>query len=1234
MDTVSKKRSQWDEGEILCLCLGFIGQHNVAPDWSRLVLPPGRTIRGAKTVWARIKVDAEKYKAGGIEALGIPVEAKASGAGKGRKRKRDIVSQAEVGSEDKDEGDGGKKYKVTAGECSAGKEIVLYTGSQIGLKEEESGSLRLGASIISKSGPPPNSLVRITRLVACPESSNNFRGSGDRRDYTFDVQRPNPWTLTSALYQSRNTSNFYSTSSQFGRVQMEQNGDLRGKRKQAPETRIDRPTKQLKSRTAEVQDQEDASENGTLCVPADESEDTRLLPLTSSTADSVEWQATIETVVRNVVSIRFCQTCSFDTDPAIASEATGFVVDAENGYILTNRHVVGAGPFWGFCIFDNHEECDVYAVYRDPVHDFGILRFDTKAIKYMPVSALTLRPDLARVGSEIRVVGNDAGEKLSILSGVISRLDRNAPEYGEGYSDFNTNYIQAAAAASGGSSGSPVVNVDGFAVALQAGGRSDGATTDYFLPLDRPLRALECIKEGLPVTRGTIQCQWLIKAFDECRRLGLTAEWEEAIRAEFPKETGMLVAEIVLPEGPADSKVEEGDILIKVNGKLLTQFVRLDDILDSHVGRKVSMLVQRGGENLEIELEVGDLHAITPDRFVTVAGAAFHDLSYQQARLYVVPVKGVFVCEAAGSFRFDSTDSGWIVQSIDQKETPDLDTFVEVMKDIPDRARVVVTYKHLRDLHTLNTSILYIDRHWTSKMRMAVRNDDTGKWDFKDLADALPPTPQVPRKANFIRLDSVTHTAAADVVRSFVKISCNMPVKLDGFPRTRKIGFGVVVDADKGLVVVSRAIVPFDLCDISITVADSIIVEGKVLFLHPLENYAVVQYDPSLVEAPVQSAKLSSETIKQGASTIFLGFNQNLRVVVAKTTVTDITAVSIPANPAAPRYRAINLDAITVDTNLSGECGSGVLVSEEGVVQALWLSYLGERSPSTSKDIEYHLGLATPTLLPVIKQIQKGEVPNLRMLNVEVNAVQMSQVRIMGVSEDWIRQVEAENPERHQLFMVRKVECGHEQYLQEGDVILSLNGQLITRLSELDVMYGNDVLDAVIVRRCQEMHMKVPTAPTDDLETDRAVIFCGAIIHAPHHAVRQQISKLHSKVYVSARTRGSPAYQYGLFSTNFITAVNGVDTPDLISFLEQVNKIPDNTYFRLKVVTFSNVPWVVTMKKNDHYFPTMEFIKDPSEPCGWKRQTYENGSPQKGIGSVPAEIMDETIVPIAGEVDG
>lgn len=879
-------------------------------------------------------------------------------------------------------------------------------------------------------------------------------------------------------------------------------------------------------------------------------------------------------------------------------------------------------------------QCDVYPVYRDPVHDFGILRFDPKKIKYMPLSELVLRPDLAKVGSEIRVVGNDAGEKLSILSGVISRLDRNAPEYGEGYSDFNTNYIQAAAAASGGSSGSPVVNVDGYAVALQAGGRSDGASTDYFLPLDRPSRALECIRRGLPIARGTIQTQWIIKPFDECRRLGLTAEHEAAIRKGFPKETGLLVAEIVLPQGPADKQLEEGDVLIKVNGEILTQFVRLDDILDSSVGKKVKILVQRGGQDIEVELEVGDLHAITPDRFVTVAGASFHDLSYQQARLYAIPVKGVYVCEAAGSFRFDSTESGWIIESIDQKKTPDLKAFIDVMKGIPDRARVVVTYKHLSDLHTLNTSIIFIDRHWASRMRMAIRNDDTGLWDFSDLGEPLPAAPAQRRKADFVTLDSVGHPAAADIIRSFVRVSCTMPLKLDGFPRTRKIGFGLVINAEKGLVLVSRAVVPYDLCDLSLTVADSIIVDAKVRFLHPLANYAIIQYDPSLVDAPVKSAKLATEPIKQGASTVFFGWNQNLRVAMTSTTVTDITTVAIPSNLTAPRYRAINLDAITVDTSLSGQCASGVLVAEDGTVEALWLSYLGERTAHTSKDVEYHLGLATPTLLPVTDQIQKDITPSLRILNVETNTISMSQVRIMGVSESWITKVAEANSSRHQLFMVRKIDCappsGHDsQSLQEGDIILTLNGKLITRVSELDIMYDHEYLDALIVRGGQEMTLKVPTIPTEDLETDRAVIFCGAVLHRPHHAVRQQISKLHSEVYVSARTRGSPSYQYGLAPTNFITAVNDIPTPTLTEFLDAVNKIPDNMYFRLRVCTFDNVPWVATMKKNEHYFPTVEYLKDAREANGWRVKSWgEKGGVQDAGGGV----MDEGIA--AGNDNG
>jgi hypothetical protein len=58
-------------------------------------------------------------------------------------------------------------------------------------------------------------------------------------------------------------------------------------------------------------------------------------------------------------------------------------------------------------------------------------------------------------------------------------------------------------------------------------------------------------------------------------------------------------------------------------------------------------------------------------------------------------------------------------------------------------------------------------------------------------------------------------------------------------------------------------------------------------------------------------------------------------------------------------------------------------------------------------------------------------------------------------------------------------------------------------------------------------------------------------------------------------------------------------------------------------MTFDNVPWVITMKKNDHYFPTMEWIKDPSETSGWRRVTYEQGKIVQGEGADGINVTGE-----------
>ncbi|KAE9449507.1 hypothetical protein C3L33_18596, partial [Rhododendron williamsianum] len=323
------------------------------------------------------------------------------------------------------------------------------------------------------------------------------------------------------------------------------------------------------------------------------------------------------------------------------------------------------------------------------------------------------------------------------------------------------DYLQAASGTKGGSSGSPVVDSLGRAVALNAGSKTSSSSA-FFLPLERVsfvstfkyrqqlrhmlnvVRALKLLRKGIDsctdgwgavyIPRGTLQVTLLHKGFEETRRLGLRIETEQVVGLlrksaffcfnGFPKqgETGMLVVDSAVPGGPAHHLLQPGDVLVRVNGDVITQFLKMETLLDDSVDRKIELQIERGGTPFTVDLtvrfttgnyllplvcltcsvdvlQVQDLHSITPDSFLEVSGAVIHPLSYQQVGWILLLLLSIGYLVEPGYLLRAKVPRLSIIKKFGGEEISRLEDLVSVLSKLTRGARVPLEYISYKDRH-------------------------------------------------------------------------------------------------------------------------------------------------------------------------------------------------------------------------------------------------------------------------------------------------------------------------------------------------------------------------------------------------------------------------------------------------------------------------------------------------------------------------------------------------------
>ena len=910
----------------------------------------------------------------------------------------------------------------------------------------------------------------------------------------------------------------------------------------------------------------------------------------AATVPNADWARTLERIANSVVTIQVDQTRAFDTERNASAQATGFIVDAERGLILTNRHVVTPGPVMAEATFLNREEVQLYPVYRDPVHDFGIYHYDPAKLRYISPKSLPLAPEGAQVGREIRVIGNNAGEQLSILAGTLARLDREAPQYGIGrYNDFNTFYIQAASGTSGGSSGSPVIDVQGRVVALNAGGATGNASS-FYLPLGRVQRALQLIRAGQPVRRGTLQTEFRYRPYDELRRLGLRAATETAARRAFPGNTGMLVVDDVQPGSAGDAALAPGDVLVRLNGKLVTGFEPLEALLDDSVGKTVSVEVERGGKPVTAQIRVDDLDAITPAVYFEFGNAILHTLSYQMARHFHVPIKGVFV--AASGYNLDAAGipRGSVITMVNGTTVEKLDDFITAVRELPDGQRATLRYFTMEDPRRSQLKSVFIDRRWFPARRCQ-RDDAAGLWDCTDLpVTAAAAAPE----AGSAQYPKYGDRAIERMAPSLVGINFDMPYSLSGVNERNYHGTGVILDAARGLVLTDRNTVPVSLGDVRLTFAGALEIPAHVIYVHPLHNLAVLQYDPKLIgDTPVVAAQLDGAPLRPGEAVDVIGLDSGGDLQMRSTNIAEVNPLMLPLSRTV-QFRDANLEVATLVN--PPEDVVGVLADRNGKVRGLWASFATDNGREL---VQQSRGVSADLITQTLQTVRSGTP--LRSLEAEFAAQSLATARGLGLTGEWINRIQQANAESPQALFVTRLVGGSDasRQLLPGDVMLAIDGATVTHFRDVErAVMDKEQVQVTVWRMNAARTLAVKTAPLSGQDVDRLVSWAGATLQAPHRAIAAQRSLAPQGVYVAYYDFGSPATRFGLQPGQRIVEIDGTPTPDLDAFIRVVGGRADRSSLRIKTVGWNNAPSVITLKLDRHYWPTYELRR---ESDGWHR---------------------------------
>lgn len=295
---------------------------------------------------------------------------------------------------------------------------------------------------------------------------------------------------------------------------------------------------------------------------------------------------------------RFFNLPGFEREQETRSLGSGVIVDATNGYILTNNHVIEDAYEITVTLRDGRELL-AEILGRDPETDIAVIKVQAQhlqSISFADSSRL-------RVGDFVVAIGNPFGLGQTVTSGIVSALGRS----GLGLESFE-DFIQTDASINLGNSGGALVNLRGELIGINTaifGGGNGGSGNigiGFAIPINMAQDIMVQLIEFGEVKRGRLGVQ----AQD------LTAELAKAFNIKSTQ--GAVVTQIEQGSPAHKAGLLVGDVILKANGKVVRSSVDMHNLVGlMRVGQTIKLEIIRKGRSGIITATIQQIDAATVD---------------------------------------------------------------------------------------------------------------------------------------------------------------------------------------------------------------------------------------------------------------------------------------------------------------------------------------------------------------------------------------------------------------------------------------------------------------------------------------------------------------------------------------------------------------------------------------------------------------------------------------------